>query len=513
MTSGTHSSRIVLDDPKAPEPNWCWRPEWCCGSDSIYGLLAKFGSLNALHSRDLCELFVERHSDKERLAKTGHPHFPEVDLRYVKNFQAARFSNLLRLDIERVQLGFVESLYPNSVHMASKDLIWCADCAKHGFHSATFQLNFSSVCPAHGKKLIRRCTKCSHGLPYSLKSNAKGGFFRCGHCGMDFAPGLRVPGHAANIDETAATMFAGHSDLVKFNDQLSTMIDACKTQVGRPNMPLFVGKPDLLRRGAAYRQFVSDVLTSVRQRVEGTAQDTFIGLSPAFVFSESPPELAMKPQRKVKRGVKPSAGSVGNVADRKLEDAWAIYRAVRRHLLHHHVCNHRKCIHHAMKTLWWNLEGESTQAFCPVALAYLRWRMQWEGKRVPSQLDDARKRGNLYGLMGWVSKDAPIFSAHWSESYESWLNAHLLAVACIDSFIEWTKISEMDFSKGTVRWCLNSHEHFMSRHWACSGRGSLVEPGLLFMEPAAIGPIASYRPSGTQKHVRSTITELENIRR
>lgn len=337
--------------------------------------------------------------------------------------------------------------------------------------------------------------------------------FRCGHCGTDFAPGLRIPGHAANIDETAATMFAGHSELVKFNDQLSTMIDACKSQVGRPHMPLFVGKPDLLRRGAEYRQFVSDVLASVRQRVEGPAQNTFIALSPAFVFAEPHLDMVTRPKRKGTRGGKPLARTVGNATDRKLEDAWAIYRAVRRNLLHHHVCNHRKCIHQAMKTLWWNLEGEDTKAFCPVALAYLRWRMQWEGKRVPSQLDDARKRGNLYGLLGWVSKDAPIFSVNWSESYELWLNAHLLAVACIDSFVEWTKISELDFSKGSVHWSLNGHEHFMSRHWACSGRGNPVEPGLLFIEPAVSGHIASYRPICTKTHVRTTLSELEKIRR
>ncbi|PQA75963.1 hypothetical protein C5F53_18035 [Rhodoferax sp. TS-BS-61-7] len=166
-----------------------------------------------------------------------------------------------------------------------------------------------------------------------------------------------------------------------------------------------------------------------------------------------------------------------------------------------------------MKTLWWNLEGEKTQAFCPVALAFIRWRLQWEGKRIPASLDDGRQRGHLYGLVGWISKDAPIFSANWSATFEAWVNAHLLAVACFDSFAQWVRISENEFNKNSVGWTLNEHEHFMTRHWACGGRGLRSEPGLLFIEPQAAGSIAQYRPVCNRAHLRTTLSSLAMIRR
>ena len=70
-----------------------------------------------------------------------------------------------------------------------------------------------------------------------------------------------------------------------------------------------------------------------------------------------------------------------------LREAQVIYRTLLRWLHRHVVHDHRGCVAAAQKHLWWDTEGETTQAFCPVAMAFLRWRMQWEGCRIPSSLD------------------------------------------------------------------------------------------------------------------------------
>ncbi|MDO8777183.1 MAG: hypothetical protein Q7K57_52435 [Burkholderiaceae bacterium] len=135
--------------------------------------------------------------------------------------------------------------------------------------------------------------------------------------------------------------------------------------------------------------------------------------------------------------VKGAVRSVAQATDKRLEEAWAIYRAIRRHLWRHHVCQHRRCARLAMTTLWWDLEGERTHSFCCVALAFIRWRMQWEGRRIPATLAGPNRGGVPYGLLGWVSQDAPIPSVYWSPAFESWLNAHLLGAACLHSFAGW----------------------------------------------------------------------------
>jgi DNA-directed RNA polymerase subunit RPC12/RpoP len=516
VVSRSSAAPILIDYSTVPEANWCWRPEWYCGSDSVYGLLAKFGSLNVLSTRELCELFVERNSSESKNRLPGRPHFPVVDLRYTKDFRVARLANLLRLDTARVRLGFVESLFPNATQIASTDLVWCPYCAKHGFHSPAFQLNYSSVCPLHGHMLLRRCTRCSSPLPYRLNATIRGELFSCPSCGKDFALAIRSPARTLEMKADAALLFADYSELIRFSDQLPTMIDACKALVGRPYMPLFISKPDIYRRSALFRQFVTDVLVSVSSHNCKGTQASLNLLAPSFTFAEpmhSPYATHAKSSvPSVRRAIK----SVASETDQKLQEAWAIYRTVRRHLWRHHVCQHRSCAQLAMKTLWWDLEGEKTKSFCEIALAFIRWRMQWEGRRIPATLAISNRGIVPYGLLGWISKDSPISSVHWSPAFESWLNAHLLAAACLDSFAGWMMLSATHKGDHQVRWCMKDHEMFTKRHWACSGRGTPFEPGLLFLEPLTSSNFLSANLLSckcTRMHHRVTVLALARVKR
>jgi hypothetical protein len=318
------------------------------------------------------------------------------------------------------------------------------------------------------------------------------------------------------MDPKAATLFADHSELIHFNDGLPTMINACKASLGKPHLPLFVGKPNHFRRGVSFRQFVADVLTSVSSRITGQAQACLDPLAPSATFLDQPqirtPRLGKPPSAKVKSAVR----SVVQATDKKLEEAWAIYRAIRRHLWRHHVCLHRSCARLAMKTLWWDLEGEKTRSFCCVALAFIRWRMQWEGRRIPTSLDRSGRGCMPYGLLGWLSKDAPISSVYWSPAFESWLNAHLLAAACLDSFAGWMTLSETQNADQYMQWEMRAYEVFGKRHWACSGRGDSTEPGLLFLEGVSAKDSSladSVAHIFTRAHRCGTAQTLAQIRR
>lgn len=513
MVSRPLAAPILLDCSTVPETNWCWRPEWYCGSDSVYGLLAKFGSLNVLSIRELCELFVERNSPGNKNSSPGRPHFPVVDLRYTKGFRVARLANLLRLDPVQVRLGFVELLFPNATQIASTDLVWCPDCAKHGFHSPAFQLNYASVCPLHGHILLRRCPRCKSPIPYGLNATIRGELFSCPGCRKDFALALRSPVRALEMKADAALLFADYSELIRFSDQLPTMINACKALVGRPYMPLFISKPDIYRRSASFRQFVSDVLVSVSNRIGKEIQVSLHLLAPSFTFAEPMQSPHSAHQKSNVQSVDSGIKSVAIETDLKLQEALAIYRAVRRHLWRHHVCLHRRCAQQAMKTLWWDLEGEKTHSFCSVALAFIRWRMQWEGRRIPSTLAVSNRGIVPYGLLGWISKDSPISSVHWSPSFESWLNAHLLAAACLDSFAGWMTLSAAHNGEHQVRWHMKDYENFSKRHWACSGRGTALDPGLLFQESFTTSDYLSLSCKCTRKHQHVTEQTLLKIKR
>lgn len=121
-------AKIVVDYGGTSEKTWCWRPTWYSGSESVYSLLAKFGALNALSNRELCELFVERNSYEGVKAARGRPHFPRVDLRAPHSLRLGRLSNLLKLDAAQLQLAFVNHLFPNAAELSSSFLVWCPLC-------------------------------------------------------------------------------------------------------------------------------------------------------------------------------------------------------------------------------------------------------------------------------------------------------------------------------------------------------------------------------------------------
>jgi hypothetical protein len=284
------------------------------------------------------------------------------------------------------------------------------------------------------------------------------------------------------MDPDAAALFADHSDMLRFSDQLPTMIDACRASLGRPHMPLYVSKPDIHRRSASFRQFVADMLTSVSGRSPREPQVSLDPMAPNYMFTDlahCQPFACSSPH--AAQATRPGK-SVASESDRQLQEAWNIYRCVRRHLWRHHVCRHRRCAQLAMSTLWWDLEGETIRAFCDVALAFIRWRMQWEGRRIPSTLVAPGPGGTPYGLLGWISSDLPIASLRWLPSFEVWLDAHIVGAACLDSFAGWKTLSAKQEAHGTLLWRRRDHEAFPRRHWACSGRGSSDEPGYLFIE-------------------------------
>ncbi len=480
--------RILLDPYEVPQEKWSNRSSWISGSESAYALLAKFAALNVLSCRELCELFVIR-----KARKTGAEHFPKVDLRSSEWMRTGRLGNLFAIDAAELRLAFVNELFPNASSLSSNVLVWCPRCAHHGFHSAAFQLNFYLTCPVHRIELRRACHSCKAPIPYVLHSTQSRPLFVCLSCGRDLAGELRKSLVGLALDKRGQALHRDHIELVRFTDTLPTLFNACRSALGRPNLPIEVGKADVFRSCGAFRQFVADVLTAVSARVSSPQLHP---LRPTGVFSHP-----FEPPPRAKRGAA--------VGDQTLDEATSLYRCLRRSVYRHHCRGHAQCIRAAMKTMWWDPEGERVPVFCPTAQAFLRWRMHWEGCRIPSELDRPSGARTPYGLIAWLASEAPIGSRLWAHRLDGWVRSHLLACACLDSFAEWLQLAER--AKKLVLWHKADAKSFRSRHWACSGRGTTHEPAMLFIEHTfhAIGKV----PSASGAHLRATRSALSAIRR
>lgn len=462
---------LTVDARPLEETAWSWRKSWYSGSDSIYAVFAKFASLNRIKPRDICELFVEPHDAAARRKLIGRPTYPKVDLRYPEHVRYGRLANILKLDAEQLRQGFVAAQFPNAATMASPVLVWCAQCAEKGYHSASFQLNFYRQCPLHRRELRRSCTRCGRPLPYWLYPPTSAAFFVCPNCQHDHAPKLRETRINLALDDEDANKFADHIELVRFVVSLPTLVNAQKAAMGAPHEPIVISKADAFRRRADFHQFVTEMLSSVAAR-RRPAQGQLECKPASAVYCEhfmDLPEI-MKNSR-IKRN-----------PDEALKSAELVYRTVRRWLRRRVVREHRGCLAAAQKHLWWDLDGERTAAFCPVAMAFLRWRMQWEGCRIPRSLDRGRGGRIPLGLLGWLSSDAPIPSPMWTKGLADWVTSHLLGFACLDSFYGWLVLAQRAARDGAVTWNPRDQERFCFRHWACSGQGTVMDPGLFYAE-------------------------------
>lgn len=466
------AARIITTSVGMQEYAWSWRKSWYSGSDSIYAVLAKFEALNRLKPRDLCELFIERNIDSVRGKRVGVAHYPKVDLRCTTNFRLGRLANLLQLDADQLRHGFVSEQFPNAMTVASADLVWCPMCAERGYHAASFQLNYHRQCPLHHEELRRSCFRCKQKLPYWLYGPRSVAFYVCPNCRHDHAPRLRQPRTSLSLKAGEVALFADHIQLVRFLDALPTLINAQKDAMGAPHLPIMISKADAFRRRAAFHQFVTDTLTSVAARHARSPQAILEVRAPSSVYREAYmalPEI-LKHSR-IKRDT-----------DERLKQAQLVYRTTRRWLRRRVVRDHRGCLAAAQSHLWWDMDGESTDAFCPVALAFLRWRMQWEGCRIPRSL--SRQKGDRVplGLLGWTSSEAPLPSPLWTQGLSHWVNNHILGFACLDSFQGWLRLARQAERSGRIAWDLHDHKRFGFRHWACCGRGTVDDPGLLYVE-------------------------------
>lgn len=487
------ATRVYIGPQDEEERRWSHRATWITGGESIYALLGKFAALNALNNSELCALFLE-----PKGWGRGYARYPKVDLRSSAGIRKMRLSNLMGLDAAEMNLAFVEDLVPNSIFLSSNCLVWCARCAHSGYHSAAFQLNFYQTCPVHRIPLRRTCPKCKRALPYAVWGTKTSNFFSCDWCRHDLAQELRTFRPELMLNQHARAVMQDHIRLVQFTDRLPTLFNACKSAMGRPNMPLEFGRADLYRRTCEFQQFVADVLKCLTW---DSASPELSRLLPTGVLAKS---VEIQPLGK-RGGVRKGAVE----SDPALVEASNLYRAVRRHVYRHYCRGHATCIAAAKKAFWWDTEGERTLNFCSTAHAYLRWRMQWEGCRIPGALDSTGRPRTHYGLLGWLSGDAPIGSSLWTPELEAWLRSHLLVCALFDSFAEWQRVAAQ--VKEVIAWQRSASQRFGKRHWACSGRGTTVDPANIFIEHAFL--TCERAPVASGAHVRRTRKTLCAIKR
>lgn len=520
------AARIIIDQDFAIKPEWCWRDDWYTGLDSAFGLLMKFAALNALTAKELAQIFISKNSKKRASESTN----PNVDLRDSSLFDLETMSQIFRLSITQVRSAFLLDLLPNSRSKSAYHLRWCEQCAVNGFHAAIFQINFLEFCPLHSTSLRKRCAFCNLEIPYRLRTDVFRLPFRCPNCSHDIAPGMRNDKVKVLSPPDSERERVGH--IFKYLQYEDASLSA-KLEVNSKRLQL--GQEEIIFSHSDYHNYLSRHVSFVSQVLEKIGYADIAKSDLCEMESTIDPlqlkigyervdqircgqsrMISFEDDDELKESLWPVFGylereEVTSVEDH-LDSLFCVYKALRRHIWRHLVHSHKKCIFDASRHFWWRMEGEVTSNFCPVAEAFIRWRMLWEGCGTPRYLFASRKK-DLFGIIGWISARPSPCPTHWSQKTKLWVTDHIFAHACLQSFREQLVVAERDNSNGKIQW---DQDRSVVRHdtlWALAGCDCKDKPAIIFVQCPAEVRIPIVSGLSYRRHASKNKTQLSTIRR
>ena len=186
------------------------------------------------------------------------------------------------------------------------------------------------------------------------------------------------------------------------------------------------------------------------------------------------------------------------------------YKAIRRHLWRHVLKEHQRCIRSAAKSLWWNMHGKSTAMFCPHAMAFLRWRVFWEGCCAPRYLYVASTK-ELYGIIGWHLARPETIPPHWSRATRTWVACHVFAASAMDCFCGLMRWSDKAGSKASVRWDQPRSPVNYASLWAVSGRDCSDKPAVVYVRSPSAERLRTLPSTSTRSHWKSHQAQIARL--
>jgi len=489
-------ARILIHTPRATPATYCWRDAWLTGFDSAYSLLSKFALLNAMTARELTTLVVSRTCGRRtRLIK-----HPDCDLRDSSLIDVPKLARLCRTSEELITRGFVFGNFPAPRSDCATVLRYCPECLRRGWHVALFQLKFIRRCPIHQLPLQEPCPACGGRIPYQLAAAAINDPFTCSHCQADLAPALGAPGVPPLDEEERAALrnaidtAAGLSAFLHHHHPLAQLLSFFGTS------RVMMSPPSPRRAREEYAAFLDALVHRLRPQLSPSTPN---GALIEIVRGEPCVRTRSASQRERRR--RPGAARAGSrtmplvqppiypstcwdgadrgLLDRKLESILPLYGALRRHVWRAIVGVHQACAKGAAARLNYDTEGAFVATSCPVASAYLRWRLYWEGLRVPADL--FRPPRHLpFGVLAWLCDGAPVAAESWTLRGDQWLEHRVFAMDCIRDFAAWWRLckSAANGNDATIRWWRAAAGGYGRTYWAATGHDRPTAPLRVFLE-------------------------------
>lgn len=492
------AGRILLDTYSVQAEQWCWRAAWHIHGESAWTLLWKFALLNQVTAREVARLSVSSRCGR-RVTMCAKPN---VDLRDGNMFDLETLSGMFRVPKSIMRRAFLFEVLPGSALRSRDFLRWCPECMARGFHSPLYQMRLTRTCPLHNRPLIDRCLHCAQQIPYKMTREFMASPFKCPHCGIGLAPTMMKD--RPDIMRLRKEQISRLSLLLKFHRaadaELVSVTDADRLFVSAERAGITYVSMNELDIHSHYAGFIAQVLEDVapglHQRQRG------LRFEPVARHECGSPRT---PHWDIDVEVDETLGEGGSLPDIYFTALLNTYKTVRRHLWRHRLRSHRRCIKSAAARLWWHIDGETTCAFCPFAIAFIRWRMMWEGCGTPRYLF-RRPSVEYYGVLGWHLSRPALTPDHWSEATKAWVMDHIFSNSALAAFDEMLRDATACCDPDLVTWNRPKSPVDYTCLWAVAGRDCADRPALVYVQrqrPAQRLPLPSVEENHWGHHLAS----------
>lgn len=348
-----------------------WNPVFPAPYESIWSILHKVVVLNRIPLKDLVAR-IKWTEEEGRRSKISFLTSSWIDF--------DRFSQLLGVDQGRLKSGTWEEMGIKQREGTSSAIRQCPQCAELSYHSVFFNIDAISHCPLHGSPLTQACLGCDAQSTFGMSSRgAPTGCKRCGLIPSTFAR-LLEPAQDDSFRQQIGALgnqFVAWWQIVgeRFPDRDLLLMDLLRA-----------GEMDRARTGNRGWQLYHAFRSSVGAELDWE-----------FKFAAEPVRFSTFLNHQAEDC---SMGSDKTDRLGSCDTAKDGYRSVRRHIYKNYISRHKRC-YSALKTLSADeqhmLDGDNV---CPVALAYVVWRMGSENFVRVAGLNKRNKTKQSVRLVG-----------------------------------------------------------------------------------------------------------------
>jgi hypothetical protein len=406
---------------------FCWRPHWSSRFESLWSLLRKFAHLNAINHYEVLKLFkcndVSQRIDHSRWCL-------RADLRHFGALDPLRLSTILGSDgrdiAEATVLKFVQE--HEAGILTSEFLRFCPTCIYQGFHSPIHQLLFLANCPAHGDRLVIRCTECfTLTIPYKILSVSSEDLSNCAHMTYGLSQHLthsdvgKLQKEATKRERALLPIAKLLMMRVEISAAEQLITQSTPTRMRQRHVPHHLGRllgywVEVFRSNFSKRSFKIPKATSIHIQVSHRETPRSKGARSGVDLEDDFPWKA---------------------AEAWDLELYKIYKAIDRHLRQCYLSYHRRCIVIVGNRFgWYTSDWTRRGRICPAANALLLWRMLMEGVGEPYMLFQPRRRswdGHYRPRINWVSP---------SDTLPNWVLRRIFALECLGFFHECLLLAE-----------------------------------------------------------------------